>query len=259
MKNQLSILLVEDEDYNLRLLEGMLRKLRPEWHLAGSFDSIGAVVSRLKNNPQPDLIFMDIQLADGLCFDIFKLVNVESMVIFTTAFDNYAVQAFKVNSIDYLLKPFREEELKKAIEKFEAFSGLANPARLLPDYPDIVQAIRNGEKKYRKRFLVSKGDGFIKLEIDDIAYFHNENRVTTAITFQNQSHFVDFALDALEDQLDPEKFYRANRQLIVNLKAVERIENHFGGKLKLRLRPPFEGDMMVSRLKAMSFKHWMEQ
>ncbi len=259
MKAEPVIILIEDEDYNLRLLEGMLLKLRPDWNYAASFDSIAGVVEWFENQPQPDLIFMDIQLTDGLCFEIFEKVKVDSFVIFTTAFDNYAVQAFKVNSIDYLLKPFKERELEQALEKFENLSGIARAERLIPNYADIMQAIRQGEKKYRKRFLVSKGDAYITLETANIAYFHNENRITTATTFNGQTHIVDFTLDALEDQLDAEQFYRANRQLIVSQKAVERIENFFGGKLKLRLKPAFEGDLMISRLKATDFKRWMGQ
>lgn len=257
MKRQVNVIIIEDEGHNLRLIEGMIRKLRPAWNLAAALDSVKSSVEWLSANPHPDLIFMDIQLADGLCFAIFDRVEVKSMVIFTTAYDNYAIRAFKVNSIDYLLKPFKEKELEEAILKFESFRGAGIIDYEMPDYPEILEAIRKGEKKYRKRFLVSKGDAYIRLEVEDIAYFYSENRITSAITFGNQSHIIDFALDTLEDQLDPEVFYRANRQLLVNVKAVERVENHFGGKLKLRLTPPFAGDLMVSRLKAINFRQWM--
>jgi DNA-binding LytR/AlgR family response regulator len=257
MNRPVNILLIEDEDYNLRLLEGMIRKLRPGWKVSGAFESVKRSVEWLKQHPQPDLIFMDIQLADGLCFAIFEQVRISSMVIFTTAYDNYAIQAFKVNSIDYLLKPFREKELEEAILKFEKFTGLAVDMHHTPDYQDILEAIRKGEKKFRRRFLVSKGDAYIRLEVSDIAYFHNENRITTAVTFKNQTHILDFPLDTLEEQLDPDQYYRANRQLLVNVKAVDRVENHFGGRLKLRLNPPFSGDLMVSRLKAINFRQWL--
>lgn len=259
MNRKVNILLIEDEDYNLRLLEGMIRKLRPMWHVVGTLESVKRSVEWLLQNPQPDLIFMDIQLADGLCFKIFEETEVRSMVIFTTAYDNYAIRAFKVNSIDYLLKPFREKELEQAIIKYENISGLSVPSGGVTDYSEILDAIRTGEKKFRSRFLISKGDAYIRLDVDEIAYFHNENRITTAVTFGNSMHIVDFPLDALEEQLNPEVFYRANRQLIVHVKAVERIENHFGGKLKLRLKPPFSGDLMVSRLKSVSFRQWMGQ
>lgn len=257
MNKPVNILLIEDEDYNLRLLEDMIRKLRPGWKVSGKFESVKRSVDWLKQHPQPDLIFMDIQLADGLCFAIFEQVEVSSMVIFTTAYDNYAIQAFKVNSIDYLLKPFREKELEDAILKFENFTGLTADLHHIPDYQEILDAIRKGQKKFRRRFLVSKVDAYIRLEVSDIAYFHNENRITTAVTFNKYTHILDFSLDALEEQLDPDEFYRANRQLLLNAKAVDRVENHFGGRLKLRLNPPFSGDLMVSRLKAINFRQWM--
>lgn len=257
MNKPVNILLIEDEDYNLRLLEDMIRKLRPGWKVSGKFESVKRSVDWLKQHPQPDLIFMDIQLADGLCFAIFEQVEVSSMVIFTTAYDNYAIQAFKVNSIDYLLKPFREKELEDAILKFENFTGLTADLHHIPDYQEILDAIRKGQKKFRRRFLVSKVDAYIRLEVSDIAYFHNENRITTAVTFNKHTHILDFSLDALEEQLDPDEFYRANRQLLLNAKAVDRVENHFGGRLKLRLNPPFSGDLMVSRLKAINFRQWM--
>lgn len=257
MNKPVNILLIEDEDYNLRLLEDMIRKLRPGWKVSGKFESVKRSVDWLKQHPQPDLIFMDIQLADGLCFAIFEQVEVSSMVIFTTAYDNYAIQAFKVNSVDYLLKPFREKELEDAILKFENFTGLTADLHHIPDYQEILDAIRKGQKKFRRRFLVSKVDAYIRLEVSDIAYFHNENRITTAVTFNKHTHILDFSLDALEEQLDPDEFYRANRQLLLNAKAVDRVENHFGGRLKLRLNPPFSGDLMVSRLKAINFRQWM--
>ncbi|MFN3557012.1 MAG: LytR/AlgR family response regulator transcription factor [Bacteroidales bacterium] len=260
MNTPVNLILIEDEDHNLRLLQGMLARLRPHWKVCGTFDSVKASVQWLQTNPQPQLLFMDIQLADGLCFSIFEQVPVQGMVIFTTAYDNYALRAFKVNSIDYLLKPFREKELEAALEKFEKFNSLHTPHAPAPaDYQELLEAIRQGEKKYRKRFLIQKGSGYVKLETDQVACFYSENRITTAITFQKQTHVVDFALEALEEQLDPEQFFRANRQLIVNLNAVERVENHFGGRLKLRLNPPLEGDLMVSRLKAMAFRQWLGQ
>ena len=259
MNQDVIIILVEDEAHNLRLLQGMIRKLRPNWHVEATFESVKSTVAWLKNNPMPDLIFMDIQLADGLCFPIFDQVDVKSMVIFTTAYDNYAIRAFKVNSIDYLLKPFKDAELEMAIQKFENFINLSGSALTGHDYRELLEAIRRGEKKYRKRFLIARGSGFEKTETEDIAYFYNEHRITRAFTFSGTSHVVDFSLDALEEQLDPENFFRANRQLVVNIQAVERIENHFGGKLKLKLNPPLEGDPMVSRLKAMAFRQWLGQ
>lgn len=256
MNSNAKIILIEDEPYNLRLLQGMIKKLRPDWEVVETFESVKNSVEWLRNNPHPDLFFMDIQLADGLCFSIFDQVEVKGMVIFTTAFDNYAIRAFKVNSIDYLLKPFKEKDLEAAIEKFESFKNRSTETESSQDYSEILDAIRKGEKKHRKRFLISKGAAYYMLPVEEIAYFFSENRITTAVTFGSQNHVVDFPLETLEEQLDPELFFRANRQLIVNIQSIEKIENYFSGKLKVRLNPPFEGEPIISRLKASDFKEW---
>jgi len=255
MSQKVKIALIEDEPYNLRLLEEMINKIRPGWQVIKKLDSVKSSVEWLRDHPAPDLFFMDIQLADGLCFSIFEQVEIKSMVIFTTAYDNYAIRAFKVNSIDYLLKPFKEKDLEAAVSKFENYRGLTG--RSSGKYSEILEAIRKGEKKFRKRFLVSKGDAFFMLHVEEIAYFYSENRITTAVTFRNQNHVIDFSLEALTDQLDPEQFFRANRQLIINIRSIKKIENYFGGKLKLRLNPPVTGDFTVSRQKATAFKHWL--
>ena len=256
MNEVVRIIIIEDELHNLRLLEGMIKNIRPEWEIVQTFESVKESVKWLRNNPHPELFFMDIQLADGLCFSIFDEVEIQSMVIFTTAYDNYAIQAFKVNSIDYLLKPFREKDLEASIEKFEHYRKLNEPGKS-QDYSDILEAIRYGKKKYRKRFLVSRGDAWFKLAVGDVAFFYSENKVTTAVTFHNQNHVIDFTLESLEEELDPEIFFRANRQVIVNIEAIEKIENYFGGKLKVRLNPPFPDDLIISRLKAMDFRKWV--
>jgi DNA-binding LytR/AlgR family response regulator len=259
MNKKVKIILVEDEPYNLRLLQEMIKKLRPGWEVVNTFESVKESVAWLRENQHPDLFFMDIQLADGLCFSIFDQVDVKSMVIFTTAYDNYAIRAFKVNSIDYLLKPFKEKDLEAAIEKFENLRQVPDEVASNQNYTEILNAIRHGEKKYRRRFLVSKGAAFYKLPVEEIACFFSENRITTAATFNRQNHVVDFSLEALEEQLDPETFFRVNRQVIVNIQAIEKIENYFGGKLKVQINPPFEGTVVVSRLKAMDFKEWVGQ
>jgi DNA-binding LytR/AlgR family response regulator len=257
MSHTIKIILIEDEEYNLRLLDDMIKKIRPSWEVVNTFQSVRETVSWLLANPHPDLLFMDIQLADGLCFSVFSQVDVKSMVIFTTAYDNYALRAFKVNSIDYLLKPFKEKDLEAAIEKFENFRFLSSTGDSKHDYSEILDAVRKGEKKFRKRFLVSKGTGFFSLITNDIAYFYSESRITTAVTFSRQNHIVDFSLEALEEELDPEIFFRANRRIIVNINSIDRIENYFGGKLKVRLDSVFKQEVAVSRLKATDFKEWL--
>lgn len=253
----MKIAIFEDERYNLRLLEGMIRALRPGWEVVQTFESVKGSVAWLRENPHPSLFFMDIQLADGLCFSIFDQVEVKAVVIFTTAYDEYALRAFQVNSIDYLLKPFKEKDLLAAIEKFERFRELLPAGSSGHDYSGIVEDIRDGKKRYRKRFLVSRGPFLYKLDVEEVAYFESENHVTTAVTFNDHKQVIDFSLDRLEEELDPDLFFRVNRQIILNVEAIKKIENYFGGKLKVKVIPSREKEVAVSRLKANAFKGWV--
>ncbi len=255
----MNVIIVEDEQHNYRLLKGMVEKLRPGWVIKDCFESVKQAVSWLKENPAPDLIFMDIQLSDGISFSIFEQVKVESMVIFTTAYDEYALRAFRVNSIDYLLKPIKEDKLKVAIEKLEKMYPLETIIfDDKPDYHELLNAIVKGEKKYRKRFLISGASSFYKIESQNIACFNTENRVTTAQTNDGKKHIVDLTIEKLEEQLDPELFFRANRSTIININAIRKFENYFGGKLIVRLVQPFNEAITISRLKAGDFKKWIE-
>ncbi|WP_319499788.1 LytTR family DNA-binding domain-containing protein [uncultured Draconibacterium sp.] len=252
------VIIVEDELHNYRLLRGMVEKLRPEWQIVEWFESVKSTVAWLQSTPAPDLIFMDIQLTDGISFSIFEQVDVTSMVIFTTAYDEYALRAFQVNSIDYLLKPIKEEKLRLAIEKFEHMVSASNEkSDVAPDYKELLQAISSGDKKYRKRFLISGATSYFKLDVEDVAWFYTENRVTTAVTFKGKEHVIDLTIEKLEEQLDPDLFFRTNRSSIVHIDAIRKFENHFGGKLILRLIPPFDEPITISRLKATEFKEWV--
>lgn len=249
-------IIIEDEIFNLRMLKGMISSLRPDWECIGEFKSVEETVNWLHNNAHPDLVFMDIQLADGICFSIFEQVQLQKPVIFTTAYDNYAIQAFKVNSIDYLLKPIKDTDLELAITKFENLHN-APAAFETMDYAEIFKAIKTGEKKYRTRFLIQGSTYYQKLATNDIAYFYSENKITFAVTFTKKEHIVDFTLESLEEEIDPDTFFRANRQIIVNIDAIDKIEDYFNGKLILKLIPPTHDPVTISRLKASAFKQWM--
>ncbi len=255
----MQILIIEDEQHNSRLLSGMINIVRPKWEITGIFESVKSTVAWLREYPPPDLIFMDIQLTDGICFSIFEQVQVESMVIFTTAYDEYAIQAFKVNSIDYLLKPIKGEKLEEAILKFEKIHNQLDKGDKNSDYKDLLDIIRKGEKNYRKRFLVSGISSFFKIEVKDIAYFYTENRVSFAVTFDGKEHILDLTMEKLEEQLNPELFFRANRSIIINSESVHKFENYFGGKLIVKLVHPFTEPVTISRLKATEFKNWLDR
>jgi DNA-binding LytR/AlgR family response regulator len=199
---------------------------------------------------------MDIELSDGQSFSIFDQVTVTSPVIFTTSYDEYAIRAFKVNSIDYLLKPVKLEDLQAAIEKFR------NLGKHLPPGPaagieQLLRELRRPEKEYRERFLVKSGQRYFSIDVDDIAYFYYRNRVTFLKTWKKDTYYIDYILDELEEMLSPKSFFRANRQYLLHIKSIKDIHNYFNNKLKLTVNPAAEEEILVSREKAMEFKNWM--
>jgi len=252
-------IIVEDEMHSAQMLESMVNELRPDWKILGTFDSVSDTVAWLQENEHPQLIFLDIQLADGLSFSIFDKIEVESGIIFTTAYDEYAVKAFKLNSIDYILKPVKKESLLAAIEKMEGFvEYFENEKKIDINYAELVKGIKEGEVNYRKRFLVSKREALFAVPVEDVAYIFFEAKMTYAVTFENKQHIINFTLDKLEEELDPGVFIRANRQAIVNLKAIHSLENYFGGKLIVKLLPQFDEKFVISRAKASVFKEWLD-
>ncbi len=258
------IIIIEDELHNSRMLTGMVDKLRPEWKIEAVLESVEESVSWLKNNLAPHLILMDIQLSDGTCFSIFDKFELspKTQIIFTTAYDKYAIRAFKVNSVDYLLKPIKEAELEDAFEQFESHLAIDadyNPlvSREKEYYAQLIGSILDGKKQYRTRFLISGAKDYKKLESKDIAYFYSSNKATFAVTFNKSEHLLDYTLEQLESELDPEIFYRANRQVIVNFDAVKKVTNASGNKLIVKVNPECDFEITVSRLKAVNFKQWM--
>lgn len=256
----MDILIVEDELPTRRLLKDMIEKARPDWQIAGSTSSVDETIEWLEENPQPTLIFMDIQLSDGTCFEIFDKVQIDSFVIFTTAYDEYAIQAFRVNSIDYLLKPVNQEKLEEAIRKYEHLFRENKKQEKSPiDYLELARALESKTAHYRSRVMVNLADGFQKLNTSDIAWLVSSNKITTAVTFDRSHHVVDFTLDKLEKELDPAMFFRANRQYILNIETIHKVENWFNGKLVVKTRPQAEEKIVVSRERARNFKDWINQ
>lgn len=258
MQKEISVLIVEDEIPTQRLMKDLIEKSRPQWNVVAATTGVEETVEWLENNEQPDLIFLDIQLSDGLSFEIFDQVDVTSFIIFTTAYDEYALQAFKVNSIDYLLKPMKPEDLENAILKFEKFNDKSY-ALESGEIKALASAVSLGKQSYRTRILVPLVDGYLKLNINDVAWFHSSQKVTTAYTLQGNPHILDMTLERLESQLDPKKFFRVNRQFILHISAIHRIENWFNGKLVIKTQPESSEKIVVSRERARSFKEWLNQ
>lgn len=254
----MNVLVIEDELYSARRLEKMLKELAPELHILALLESVAQSVRWLKEHPAPDLIFMDIQLSDGSSFEIFSKTNVASPVIFVTAYDEYALQAFKVNSIDYLLKPIDKGELERSLEKFNRLNQQTSPPRNT-DVTQIIKSLREAKPNYKTRFLVKTGQTFITIFTQDIAYFFADHKLVYLVTREGKKHLVDQTLEELEDQLDPKNFFRLNRQFVASVNAIAKLHNYFNHKLKVELIPPTDIEILISREKAPEFKTWLNE
>ncbi|WP_276501303.1 LytR/AlgR family response regulator transcription factor [Terrimonas pollutisoli] len=250
------VLIIEDETPAANRLAKLLQSNTDELQVVRKIDSVEAAVKYLQTADEIDLIFMDIQLADGLSFDIFKQVKVTAPVIFTTAFDQYTLKAFKVNSVDYLLKPIDEKELQQAVEKYRQLyqqkeNGLSE--KILKIMQDI-----NGTR-YKERLLIKRGQQLSYLKTDATAYCYADGKLCYAVDFTNNKYMLESNLSQLEEQLQPTKFYRINRHLLVNIDAVNKVYTWLGGRLKLELSPSTTSDTVVSRERVNGFKDWLGQ
>lgn len=251
----MKILIVEDEDLAVKKLMRTLASVDNSLEVAGVTDSISGTVEWLQNNDAPDLILMDIELADGQSFAIFDLVKVTSPVIFTTSYNEYALKAFKVNSIDYLLKPVEPEDLDIALKKFRSLRS-SNTSMAIQSLVEELQQ-KLAPKAYRKRFLVKNGQKLVSIDIQDISYFYSDGRINLFKTKNNRKFIVDYTMDELEEMLDPQDYFRVSRSFYISVPSVEKIDDYFGNRLILQLLPPADKEVVVSREKVMAFKRWM--
>lgn len=250
----MNYLLIEDENTAVRRLSKMIATVRPDWQLLTDLDSIEAVVLWLKKNPLPDLIFCDIHLADGLSFEIFKQITIDCPIIFTTAYDQYAIQAFKVNAIDYLLKPIKIGELEQSIEKFEKTITSAQPI----NYQEIINAVQQKEEVvYQKRFLIRFGQKYKVIGIKEIAYFFIQNKIVFAATHHGKNYPMDDNLDKLEAIVNPKDFFRINRQVLANINAIKEMYAYSKSRIKIDLSPTLDYEVIISYDKSAKFKKWL--
>ena len=250
--------IIEDEIPAARLLRDTLSALRPDWEVQLLPGNIEEAVEWFARHPHPDILFLDIQLTDGNSFLFIEQARPKSMIVFTTAYDEYAVRAFTVNSIDYLLKPIRQERLEEAIQKFEHVTSKYNQKLLEQnDLLEVLHSLTYPGKKYRTRFLISGNEKLITLQVEDIAYFYSLNKITFAVTRQNKEYIIDFPLDKLMEQLDPDKFFRTNRQTIINIESIVKIEPYFQNKVIVHIKPEHKEKILVSKEKWASFKLWL--
>jgi DNA-binding LytR/AlgR family response regulator len=215
--------------------------------------SVAESVQWLRTHDAPDLLFMDIHLEDDLCFKIFELAPVSAPVIFTTAYDEYMVKAFKVNSIDYLLKPVNYLELIAAIDKYKALREQFSK----PDFDTLLQYIGQRAPEYKTRFMITVGTKIRSIETSEIAYFYSDEKITFMVTREGQNLPIDYSLEKLSTQLDPKQFFRASRQLLVGFDAIQTVHTHYKGKLKLDLQPKSKQEAFVSGDRMTDFKAWL--
>ncbi len=248
-------LIIEDEYRAADRLEKLLLKTNCNIQILEKLDSIAAAVNWFKNNPEPDLLFLDIQLADGLSFEIFRQVEVNCFIIFTTAYDEYAIKAFDLNSIDYLLKPIDESKLEKSLLKYHSFTSRNNPIDI-----DLVKGLLQPDQKiYKKRFVINIGNKIKTVKTNEIAWFISEERSTFLATNDGKQYAVDFSLDRLETLLPPEDFFRISRQFLVSFNSIINISVHSRSRIKLRLNPETEHEVLVSTSKSSKFREWLDK
>lgn len=246
-------LIIEDEIPAQIQLERLIGQTFPSLEVIAKIDSVNGAVSWLSVNT-PDLIFMDVELSDGQCFEIFKKIEIKAPVIITTAYNNYAIKAFKVNSIDYLLKPIDKTEFIAAVEK--SIKLIEKP---LPDYSKIEELFtRSMPKEYKKRFTVRIGDKILILNLSDIAYFYSEEKATFITTIEGKRYISDLTLDALEEMLNPKEFFRLTRGCIANIQSIKTVSRYFNSRLKVSLIPTLDQEILVSRIRIPQFMAWLE-
>lgn len=246
----MKIVIIEDEPLAQEELMRLICKRFPEYEVLAMLDSVESSVEWLKSN-QADLIFMDIQLSDGISFDIFGQVEVKTPIIFTTAFDQYAVRAFQVNGIGYLLKPIIEADLVKAIEKLDTTIHTSYHLKKLLEDLQVT-------KTYKSRISIKSGDKFMFVDMTNVAYFYADERVTFVLTNQNRKHIIDYTLETLEPMLDPHTFFRITRGCIASIGSINSVSKYFNSRLKIKLNPTFESDLLVSRRRVPAFLKWLD-
>jgi two-component system response regulator LytT len=250
---KMKVLIIEDESYAVKHLRSLLLEISSDIVVIGEAGSIKTTTQWLEQNQAPDLIFMDIHLADGSSFEIFNRTDIRIPVVFTTAYDEYAIDAFRVNGLDYLLKPIKRTELVRSINRFRNIQ-LEIPERY---YEGLSKEISKQKYTYQKRFLIKYGLKYIRIEIKEIAYFYAEDKETYLCTFDNRRLPLDQNLDKLLETLDPAEFFRANRKIILHINAISSMMNYSRSRIKIILQPEFHQEVIVSTDKTPGFKYWI--
>ncbi|WP_057937115.1 LytR/AlgR family response regulator transcription factor [Algoriphagus resistens] len=248
------ILIIEDEKPAFNLLVKQIKLHYPDAQIFGNLDSITKCIQWFSTNSQPDLIFCDIQLADGISFEVFEKVHLSTPIIFTTAYDQYAIKAFQVNAIDYLLKPIDAKELARAVDKFK-LNSIPSSLEI-----DLLKSLLSPNKlTFKSRFLVKFGDKIQSVPVDQISYFYSEERVTFLQTIEGKKYVIENTLEQTEAQINPADFFRLNRKYLCGLKSIDGIFAYSNSRLKVKLKNCSDQDILISREKVSNFKSWLDQ
>lgn len=248
----MKVLIVEDEPMAQANLSRTLQKYYPDLEIVGMTSSVSGTVEWLKSH-NPDIIFMDVELSDGDCFSIFRQINIDAKIVMTTAYDSYAVKAFEINSVDYLLKPIEKEDLDRAVQRCRNSAGVTDMSALLSSL-----AGNQHQTGYRQKFMVRLNDKILPVSVNDIAYFLSEDKVTWMFTSDGSKYVMDQSLDILSSQLDPSRFFRISRGCIISSSAVQSIIKLQGGRLRINAKPQCSFEILVSRSRSDDFLQWME-
>lgn len=251
----LKVLIIEDEEVAARRLAKMIAQEVKEVEFFPTIVSIQTAVNWFRQHPQPDMLFLDVHLADGQSFEIFKQVQITCPIIFTTAYDQYALEAFKVNSIDYLLKPIKKEDLQRALAKF---SGLTSPPAIELNLERLLASLQDKSAAFKQRFVVKYGDHLKTIEASEIAYFYTENKANFLVTYENKRYAIDQNLDYLEGVMDPKKFFRINRQFVIGYHSIAEMLTYSKSRVLIKLQPATKLETIVSAERSAAFKSWLD-
>lgn len=252
----MKVIIIEDEQAAVERLQSILMELDPGIDIVAVIESVEETVSWFCRHEPPDLLLLDVQLSDGISFEIFNAVKVECPIIFTTAYDQYAIQAFKLNSIDYLMKPIDKHELRNSLKKYDRIKDRTLTSAMR-NIDALLESLQMKKPSHKTRFLIKRGDSFFSISCEDIVAFFIEHQLVCIMTKAGRHYATDHTLNEIESMIDPKKFFRINRQMIVALDSIASIKDYFNGRLKLTLTHEIKRELLVSRGKVGDFKAWL--
>lgn len=250
----MNAIIIEDEKLSAEHLANLLKRIDVSINVIATFDSVKKSVEAFQKGINADVVFVDVHLADGLSFDIFSIIQIDTPVIFTTAFDEYAIKAFKLNSVDYLLKPIGADDLRVAIDKLKKFNQQHTSI-----IKDIASVYQNLNKQYKNRFMVKMGDSIVSIKTEDVLHFIAEDGITLMVTVMGKRYAVDYTLDQLEGLVSPNLFFRINRKVLISINAVQKVSSYFNSRLKINSELLEDESAIISRERVNEFKAWLDK